>query len=358
MLQGGPVLINDTPGRSRVIRRLTNGDFFERINGSLILHFSGCRKVLSTSPLNGGYREDLTHVFNHDCLYGTAGFVQMKGATYREHMINTVKEIGLDPATCAGLETAAQMWNASVKSMSAGGVEVTAVTTAGVAFNAVRAGDEATWEETGTVPLPHPAGTINIILYISSDLSEGALAGAMLTCTEAKAVALQELAIPSCYSSGLATGTGTDGIIVVADAQSPGYLTDAGKHTRLGELIGKCVIASVKEAIDKQTGWNVFYMHDAVMRMNRYGFDQSDIPSPARYRKKYVVAAGMIAHLLDELNWGLINEEEALFGARWVLEGCREMLPDYDGSLSGTDETQKKILDSWKNFCNNIQKEE
>ncbi len=336
-----------------MIHSLPNGDFFERTKASLILHFAGSRKVLSTSPLNGGYREDLTHVFNHDCLYGTDGYIRMKGDTYREHMLNTVKEIGLDPGTCAGLETAAQMRNASIKSMSGGGVTVTAVTTAGVQFNAARAGDEASWEENSDVARPHPAGTINTILCISSDMSEGAMAGAMVTCTEAKTVALQELVIPSCYSPGLATGTGTDGIIVVADAGSPKYLTDAGKHTRLGEMIGKCVIASIKEAIDKQTGWNASYMHDAVIRTQRFGVDAADIPSDVRYKKKYVVAAGLIAHLLDELNWGLIDEEEADFGARWVLEGCNGMPPYDDVSSSGADETRKKILDSWKDFCKN-----
>ena len=102
-------MIHENMKESKLIQRLPNGDAFERTNASLILHFAGRRKVLSTSPLNGGYREDLTHVFNHDCVYGTNGYARMKGDTYREHMLNTVSEIGLDPRTCAGLETAAQM---------------------------------------------------------------------------------------------------------------------------------------------------------------------------------------------------------------------------------------------------------
>lgn len=345
----------EIPIESEIYHKLQNGDVFERTAASLILHFSGRRKVLSNSPLNGGYREDLTHVFNHDCLYGTDGFVRMKGATYREHMLHTVKEIGLDPLSAAGLETAAQMKNAVTISLSGGGVCVTAVTTAGVDHNAVRAGDTASWEEKSDVPVPHPPGTINTILCISTDLSEGAMSGALMTATEAKAAAMQEFAVPSRFSSGLATGTGTDGIIIVADAQSPKYLTEAGKHAKLGELIGKCVLTSIKEAIDKHSGGTAAYMHDAAMRMERFGVKPSEIPSELRGRKEYVVSAGMLAHLLDELDWGLITEEDAIFGADWVFRSCNGVLHCEDGLLSGKAGVRAMILNSWRALFNNAQ---
>lgn len=50
-----------------------------------------------------------------------------------------------------------------------------------------------------------PVGTINILLYIDADLSKEALASALVSCTEAKVAAMQELLIASRYSCGIAT---------------------------------------------------------------------------------------------------------------------------------------------------------
>src|SRR5690606_26978843 len=133
------------------------------------------------------------------------------------------------------------------------GLEVTAIATAGVEINAGRAGDPAAYDER-YLANEGESGTINIILLISAKLTPGALARSLITITEAKTAALQELMIDSRYSSGLATGTGTDGIIAVSNAESDIVLTNAGKHTRLGELIGKTVKDAVKEALFKQAG--------------------------------------------------------------------------------------------------------
>jgi hypothetical protein len=38
-----------------------------RYEQSIVTFFTGRRKVLSTSIYNGGYHEELTAVFNHDC---------------------------------------------------------------------------------------------------------------------------------------------------------------------------------------------------------------------------------------------------------------------------------------------------
>ena len=93
-------------------------------------------------------------------------------------------------------------------------------------------------------------GTINIILYIDGDLAEPLLARALVTCTEAKTAALQELQAGSHYSMGIATGSGTDQTIVVANSESPYYYDSAGKHSQIGvKLIGKAVKKSGKISI-------------------------------------------------------------------------------------------------------------
>ncbi len=93
-------------------------------------------------------------------------------------------------------------------------------------------------------------GTINIILITNASLTEAAMARALITITEAKCAALQDLGIESSYSPGLiATGTGTDNVIVV-----PGNgirITYTGGHSKTGELIGRVVYESVKEAVTR-----------------------------------------------------------------------------------------------------------
>ena len=48
------------------IATLPAGDPVHRYDQCLVVPFAGARRVLSTSPMNGGYREDLTAVFNND----------------------------------------------------------------------------------------------------------------------------------------------------------------------------------------------------------------------------------------------------------------------------------------------------
>lgn len=52
---------------------LPGGDELYHYKKSLVLKFSGPRDVVSTGPNNGGYRRDLTAVFNNDCNPGGGG---------------------------------------------------------------------------------------------------------------------------------------------------------------------------------------------------------------------------------------------------------------------------------------------
>ena len=49
---------------------LPGGDELYHYKKSLVLKFFGPRDVVSTGPNNGGYRRDLTAVFNNDCNPG------------------------------------------------------------------------------------------------------------------------------------------------------------------------------------------------------------------------------------------------------------------------------------------------
>jgi len=314
-----------------VIYRFSSGDTLERRGDAIVACFAGKRSVLGTAPLNGGRRDDLKWVFNH----GGESSGEMKAPTYEGHVAAIARELGLEPEYASGLSTGASVDNVSIKSLSFEDTTVTAVVTGGIDVNGARVGEEARWHERGG-EITFVAGTINILLFIDARLSEGALARALVTCTEAKTAAIQELLAPSCYSSGIATGSGTDGTIIVTNPQSKVRLTEAGKHFKLGELIGKTVMAAVKEALFLETGLCPERQMDIIRRMSRFGVTEEALAArlsahglrfediaekfaEIRKSRQLVVKTSCYAHILDQLLWGMIKEEDALAAASVLL---------------------------------------
>ncbi len=318
---------------------------------SIQIHFEGKRQVLSTSPCNGGYREDLTAVFNFDETPEKGKNCVMRAPTYEEHMRIVAAELGLDPEHSAGLSTAAHMKYAVPVTQSYNTTTVTAIVTGGINKNGGRAGDPASWDEWADKGGKQQHGTVNILLAVDSHLSEGAMAKAVITATEAKTAAIQELMAQSFYSAGLATGTGTDGLIVIANPGSEIYLTDAGHHSKLGELIGATVLQAVKRALYLQTGLGYRQQHNLFRRMGRYGVTEAAMleyfrqSCPTReemqrfrtmvravaVQDQMVTMASLYAHLLDQLQWGLLTEQEATEAAKSLcalmgMEGKAEAL--------------------------------
>lgn len=85
-------------------------------------------------------------------------------------------------------------------------------------------------------------GTINIALRLDQPLSDIGLLEALSLATEARTAAVIDLGHR--LDTGIATGTGTDCIAIAAP---PGDTPYAGKHTALGEAIGKAVYTTVIE---------------------------------------------------------------------------------------------------------------
>ena len=358
------------------IRTLSCGDELHYYKKSLVLYFQGKRRVISTGLNHGGCRDDLQAVFNNDGNPGPGMEFRLRAPTYREHLdIIAGEDLGLDPETCTGFCTAASMENVSIQTMEQTYFTVTAIVTGGIEGNGARIGDPASYSE--------EPGTINIILHIDADLPHGTLAKAMVSCAEAKVAALQELLAASRYSRGLATGSGTDGIIVVCNPESEHTLTDAGHHSLLGESIGKTVKAAVKEALYRQTGLSPRRQHDIIRRMDRFGVTsdtlwelyrsdreqshhqlsgeqksdqypenlsassgQSDAQEAGhipRYEfenlldqlktdEMLVTCTSLYAHLLDQIDWGLLSPGEAWKAAERVLEMAGLTSGDSGGS--------------------------
>lgn len=314
---------------------------------SLIVVFEGKRGVVSSSNLNGGYRNDLRYAFNNSC--GRNLLIQqkrcpgIKGGNIAEHYAITATEIGLPAALSTGMGTAALIENRAMATRSYHGVEVMAVATAGVDVNGGRAGDPAAYDEFDKASLLPPPGTINIFLFINANLDPGALTRAVITATEAKTAVLQELMAVSLYSEDLATGSGTDSIIVVCNEESSTTLYNAGKHVLLGEMIGQSVKEAVKEALAKQVGMTPERQASIQWQCKRYGLTQARIQDFATHinanvkvdrltdiirhidrEPKVFASVASIVHLIDQHRWGMVLEDSLLDIAQTLLDALLE----------------------------------
>lgn len=91
-------------------------------------------------------------------------------------------------------------------------------------------------------------GTINIILVSSARLSEGAMAGAIITATEAKTQALLDCRFHF-------TGTTTDAVVIAYENSGQGEpILYSGPATSFGKKVIKLVRLGVKDALKAHYG--------------------------------------------------------------------------------------------------------
>lgn len=120
------------------------------------------------------------------------------------------------------------------------------IVTAGIQ-NARRAGDPCDDDHSHDTLTRH--GTINIALVSNAVFSPAARIEALMVATEAKTAACFDLKVKSPVSGALATGTGTDSICLLNALEGKAVLEYCGKHTRMGEWIGRATYAAVREAV-------------------------------------------------------------------------------------------------------------
>ena len=314
----------------RLIFKNSTGDRAYIYENSIVVEFGVCRNGISTSELNGGYKKNFKIAFNHYLSQENIDFLE--NHSVNDYLIRQSGILGIDSKFTTGLLTSAQMENACVVTKQYRNLEVSAITTAGVRVNASRAGDSASYyEENGDFQFD--VGTINVIILTNVCLGPGTLANGLVTATEAKTVALSNLRIPSQFSNGFATGTGTDGIAIFSNSESDNMLSNAGKHSKLGELIAKCVIESISEAIKRQVWITKESQCSVLARLRRYDLDinefYDDIDNKEEFVKSLQVAARKqenvalttsVLHLIDEVENNLLDKKIAYSLANSILE--------------------------------------
>jgi adenosylcobinamide amidohydrolase len=300
----------------------------------IYLRFLRPHRVLSSSrgPY-GGMRDDLEYLYNHQCcepsghefeLYHTAAHFPHK---YQEIICGINN---LPSEKCADLCTAANMNNAAIVCHSYEDLEVTAVVTGGVETNAARAGDPAFYHRTygesceASGQAEKVGGTINTMICTNLELTRGAMVQAVITATEAKTVVLQELGMPSRYSQGYATGTGTDQI-GIASMLGEKKVLDAGKHSKMGELIGRTAAEALRQTLKRQNGLHPESRCSVFKVMERLGVREEELEGrvarflkedeAALFRRNFpaldhdpqtVAAVSAIMAVWDKTLWGIL----------------------------------------------------
>ncbi len=254
--------------------------------------FKRPHRVLSTCRINGGLREDLTHIANHQSCEGVGHAIRHRavmGLGPDAGHVAACTEANLPPATTALMSTAANMQCAVVARAAYEELTVQVVATAGVLGNATRAGDPAGWHETlgGSVRVERPvadtppaeagSGTIVTLAFINQPCTPAGLVKAATMVTEGKSAALLDLRIPSLQSPGLATGTGTDQLAIAAPLENDGAWVRhwAGSHHTLGELLGRATHEAVTRCLLLQNGLCPELRRTVCGALGRHGCDEA-----------------------------------------------------------------------------------
>jgi len=203
-------------------------------NNTLVIKFPRSWPVLSWAPHRGGSTIS-SCVFNHQL------------GKFNENDLDSIFKNVADslrlPEDATGLVTGAEIKNYRECVLNHGSLWVHGIVTVGLA-NARTAGD------TADMPLqtaPNPPGTINLILACNALPDISGKIEAVHVATMAKARALRDMGVTSEKSGRIATGTGTDCIVVAGSGEiNENY---CGMHTVLGELIGNVVYQVITEAI-------------------------------------------------------------------------------------------------------------
>lgn len=315
--------------KHRLIFQSSVNDEVFYLKDIVFVKFNVRRNGISTSKLNGGYSNNFESVFNHHLSQQNIDYLE--GHDVEDYLIQQCWTLNIDSSRTTALITLAGMKSTSIVYKTFKNIEVIAITTAGVRTNASRAGDPSSYyEENGKF------GTINTIILINVRLDEPTLLEAFMTATEAKTVAMNDLKIPSQYSNHYATGTGTDGLAIFSNTESDIEVINAGKHSKLGEMIGQSVIESVKKAVKKQVWISPKSQSNVLVRLNRYQLDINEFYDSLDCDKKEfirhlqkemkkqdnVAVTTSVLNLIDEANLGLVKKEDAFNLAVEIKEKC------------------------------------
>ncbi len=212
--------------------------------------------------MGGGLRRAAV-ILNHQIALDDCAAVESP----RAYLYRLARSFGFVPRDTVAMMTGANVGRGGFATLRRRELAVSAWCSAGCS-NALRVGDRATVVGQASLPVDrcasvcrsrltsNPLGTINIAVAISQAVAAPVLAEAIQIAVEARVLAVQQAAVMSRRSGLPATGTGTDCIVVAAPDRTAndgsGAIGYCGKHTVLGELIGRAVLRSCAAALSRR----------------------------------------------------------------------------------------------------------
>lgn len=221
---------------------------------TLIVDLGKTYRIVSSAPRGGGIVRARS-IVNHQVPANpvTLGRVVRKWSDPARYLGQLAMRLKA-ALPVVGLMTAVPMRQLVVDREQSDLVLIECFCTVGVT-NAVRAGEEGVHK--GTRRTCDQPGTINIILVTNATLTAPAMIGAVQVATESKTATLIKNKVRSTSGrSYLATGTGTDAVVMASSLDGDYRVHYSGTHTEIGSMIGRLVARCVQKGLNRSIQWS------------------------------------------------------------------------------------------------------
>ncbi len=211
-----------------------NASILKRTSERIVIQTPQPMKTLSSGVIGSGTGW-------HDSFINRRVGLDYDCNDHREEMRLYLKENGFEPSDCVGMMTAVNLDDLSHLFIERDGCSIFVVVTAGVG-HAIDASKSSQHD------MHLQPGTINTWIFVNGSMTEEAFIQSMMTATEVKTKVLHDLEVRDPVTGTLATGTGTDSILI-ASTQQGEEIEFGGTITPLGKLISQAVYKCTSEAI-------------------------------------------------------------------------------------------------------------
>ncbi len=167
---------------------------------------------------------------------------------------------------------------------------------------------------------------VSVVLMVDAELPQATMARAAITVTEAITCSFQQLMVGDHNSDDPRSGSDSVCVTVLSNIDCGKRLYSAGKHSKLGELIGKASISAVMSSMN-MNGATVDSQTHVLKRLERFGITEDSFKNCVEYTDRitdevfwkklsgifsdsYTIACvSAIIQIIDEISWGLIPFE-------------------------------------------------
>lgn len=187
---------------------------------------------------------------------------------------------------------------------------------------------------------------VSVVLMVGAELPQASMARAAITVTEAITCSFQQLMVGNLHSKDIESGSDSVCVTVLSDIDCGNRLYSTGKHSKLGELIGKASISAVTSSMNLN-GTTVDSQAQILKRLERFGVTEDSFrDSVEKFGKtadkmfwkrlgdisldSYTGACvSSVIQIVDEISWGLIPFESGYeVGHKIICSTISDVIPE------------------------------